>query len=77
MLTWEYPPRVIGGLARHVHALSQGLVREGHEVVVVTGDDGQSPYHRTEQGVEVYRVKKYSPPTMDFLDSVFQLNLNM
>ncbi len=35
MLSWEYPPVVIGGLGRHVHHLATALVAEGHEVVVL------------------------------------------
>ena len=31
MLTWEYPPRIVGGIARVVHDLSQKLVKEGNE----------------------------------------------
>ncbi len=36
MLSWEYPPVVVGGLGRHVHALSVALAAAGHEVTVVT-----------------------------------------
>ncbi|MGD9618595.1 MAG: glycosyltransferase family 4 protein [Mycolicibacterium sp.] len=35
MLSWEYPPVVIGGLGRHVHHLATELATAGHEVVVV------------------------------------------
>jgi glycogen(starch) synthase len=35
MLSWEYPPVVIGGLGRHVHALATHLSEQGHEVVVL------------------------------------------
>ncbi len=35
MLSWEYPPVVVGGLGRHVHALARHLVAQGHEVVVL------------------------------------------
>ncbi|GGP46719.1 glycosyltransferase family 4 protein [Saccharothrix coeruleofusca] len=35
MLSWEYPPVVVGGLGRHVHALAAHLARQGHEVVVL------------------------------------------
>ena len=35
MLSWEYPPVVVGGLGRHVYALSQHLAAQGHEVVVL------------------------------------------
>jgi glycogen(starch) synthase len=36
MVTWEYPPVVVGGLGRHVHALARELTAAGHEVVVLS-----------------------------------------
>ena len=36
MVSWEYPPVVIGGLGRHVHHLSTALAEAGHEVVVLS-----------------------------------------
>lgn len=36
MVSWEYPPVVIGGLGRHVHHLATALVQAGHEVVVLS-----------------------------------------
>jgi len=36
MLSWEFPPRVTGGTAAHVHGLSQALAEAGHDVVVLT-----------------------------------------
>src|ERR1044072_1093100 len=36
ILSWEYPPVVIGGLGRHVHALATQLATAGHQVVVVS-----------------------------------------
>ena len=36
ILSWEYPPVVEGGLARHVRKLSEQLVAQGHEVHVLT-----------------------------------------
>jgi glycogen(starch) synthase len=41
MLSWEYPPVVIGGLGRHVHHLATALVDAGHEVVVLS----RRPFH--------------------------------
>ena len=35
MVSWEYPPVVIGGLGRHVHHLAVELAALGHEVVVL------------------------------------------
>ena len=34
MLSWEYPPFVVGGIAAHVDGLARAMVRSGHEVVV-------------------------------------------
>ncbi len=36
MLSWDFPPRVTGGNAAHVHGLSQALADAGHDVVVLT-----------------------------------------
>ncbi len=35
MVSWEYPPVVVGGLGRHVHHLSTALAEAGHDVVVL------------------------------------------
>ncbi|MHA6796071.1 glycosyltransferase family 4 protein [Pseudonocardia bannensis] len=36
MVSWEYPPVVVGGLGRHVHELARELAEAGHEVVVLS-----------------------------------------
>jgi glycogen(starch) synthase len=36
VVSWEYPPVVIGGLGRHVHHLATALAEAGHEVVVLS-----------------------------------------
>ncbi|WP_319447032.1 MULTISPECIES: glycosyltransferase family 4 protein [unclassified Mycobacterium] len=36
MVSWEYPPVVVGGLGRHVHHLATALASAGHEVVVLS-----------------------------------------
>ena len=36
MVSWEYPPLVVGGLAAHVDGLATAMARAGHEVVVLT-----------------------------------------
>jgi glycogen synthase len=36
MVSWEYPPVVIGGLGRHVYELATALAFAGHEVVVLS-----------------------------------------
>ena len=36
MLSWEYPPLLVGGIAVHVEGLAKAMVRSGHEVVVLS-----------------------------------------
>ena len=47
MLSWEYPPVLVGGLGRHVHALSVALAAAGHEVTVVTRHSDGAPQRST------------------------------
>lgn len=35
MVSWEYPPVIVGGLGRHVYQLATALAADGHEVVVL------------------------------------------
>ncbi|MFN3432375.1 MAG: glycogen/starch synthase, partial [Candidatus Sericytochromatia bacterium] len=53
MLTWEYPPRIVGGIARHVEELSEALVKQGHEVHVVTADHPNTLEHEVVNGVHL------------------------
>ena len=50
ILSWEYPPIVEGGLARHVRKLSEQLVRDGVEVHVVTRGGGRLEPRRSATG---------------------------
>ena len=77
MLTWEYPPRIVGGIARVVHDLSKRLIKDGHEVTVVTYRDGEVPYYEDDKGVKVYRVDNYMIQPNNFIDWILQLNFNM
>ena len=43
ILSWEYPPLIEGGLARHVRKLSEGLVEREVEVHVLTRGGEESP----------------------------------
>jgi len=62
MLSWEYPPIVEGGLARHVGKLAEALVRQGVEVDVVTRGRGSAPAEETLAGVRVHRVTEPPAP---------------
>jgi glycogen(starch) synthase len=61
MVSWEYPPLLVGGLGRHVHALSTGLVRAGHEVTVVTRQGGGQPAEEDCEGVRIVRAAEDPP----------------
>jgi len=70
LLSWEYPPRVVGGLGRHVAALSRALVAAGHEVHVISRDHPDAPAEEvTADGVHVIRVPE-APPVIPFTDLI-------
>jgi glycogen synthase len=59
MLSWEYPPVVIGGLGRHVHHLATALAAAGHEVMVLSRrpfDTDPSTHPTTDEVHEGVRV---------------------
>jgi glycogen(starch) synthase len=71
MVSWEYPPVVVGGLGRHVHSLATELATAGHEVVVLSrqpsGTDA-STHPTTDEvldGVRVLRVAE-DPAHLEF-----------
>jgi glycogen(starch) synthase len=43
LLSWEYPPVIEGGLARHVRKLAEALARQGVAVDVLTRGMGEGP----------------------------------
>ena len=77
MLTWEYPPRVIGGISPHVFFLSKNLVEIGVNVHVVTCDFPGAPSYEKIDGVEVHRIDSYKNPSPDFASWVYLMNMNM
>jgi glycogen(starch) synthase len=62
MLSWEYPPVVVGGLGRHVHALATSLAAAGNEVTVVTRHAPGAPREEYAEGVRIVRAPE-DPPT--------------
>jgi glycosyltransferase involved in cell wall biosynthesis len=76
MLSWEFPPRIIGGISRHVDDLSLALTRRGITVHVVTCDFPGAPEYEQIHGVHVYRFNSRIP-SYSFLSWVFSMNQNM
>ena len=80
IVSWEYPPTVEGGLGRHVRKLSEGLVREGVEVHVLTRGAREHATEEVRAGVVVHRVEEPPFPTDDlnrFVAWVDDMNTHM
>jgi glycogen(starch) synthase len=60
VVSWEYPPIIEGGLARHVRNLSGQLVAQGVEVHVLTRGGGRLAAREERHGVVVHRLRE--PP---------------
>ena len=80
ILSWEYPPIVEGGLARHVRKLSEQLVAQGAEVHVLTRGGGRLAAEEQRHGVIVHRVREPDFPKDDldaFISWVDHMNDDM
>ncbi|MHB1042501.1 MAG: glycosyltransferase family 4 protein [Eubacteriales bacterium] len=75
MLSWEYPPKNVGGLARHVYDLTGALTENGLEVHLITSGGQGAPAYERVRGVEVYRVEPYHVTSPDFVTWVAQFNV--
>ena len=77
MLSWEYPPKRVGGIAAALEGLAPALARLGVEVHVVTsGDAGGDPEESPEANLHLHRVV-VTEPCNDFLHWVHRLNALM
>ncbi|MBS9533985.1 glycosyltransferase family 4 protein [Mycobacterium sp. M1] len=82
MVSWEYPPVVIGGLGRHVHHLSTALAAAGHEVVVLARRPSDTdPYthpssDEVSEGVRVVAAAQ-DPHEFNFGDDMMAWTLAM
>jgi len=56
ILTWEFPPRIVGNLAFYVDKLAAKLVDKKVDVYVVTFHEGWTGFEQRIDGVKVYRV---------------------
>ncbi|MBD3191347.1 MAG: glycosyltransferase [Candidatus Heimdallarchaeota archaeon] len=75
MLSWEFPPFKVGGLAAHVYDLSMKLVEKGLEVHVVTCSFPDAKEYEVLNGVHVHRFDAYAIPAPEFLQ--WDLNMNI
>jgi glycogen(starch) synthase len=79
ILSWEYPPLIEGGLARHVRKLSEALVEREVEVHVLTRGGEESPAEDLANGVVVHRIREPKRPTDlgEFVTWVERMNSDM
>ena len=77
MLSWEYPPHVVGGLGRHVAEIVPALVHEGVEVHVATPrwDEGEAT--EAAAGLTVHRVDPPTTSAGDFYTNAWQTNIRL
>jgi glycogen(starch) synthase len=75
-LSWEFPPRIIGGIASHVYDLSRALVRRGIEIHVVTCNFPGSKEFEKIDGVNVDRFEAYAAGD-SFLSWALRMQKNM
>lgn len=56
IVSWEFPPLVVGGLGRHVGQLARQLAAAGHDVRVLTRGNRPEPERQALDGVGVWRA---------------------
>jgi glycosyltransferase involved in cell wall biosynthesis len=60
MVTWEYPPFKVGGIAPHCFEISKALVRLGHDVHILTaGNEEKEEY---DAGITIHRIPSAKAP---------------
>ncbi|MBA2239967.1 MAG: glycosyltransferase family 4 protein [Solirubrobacterales bacterium] len=78
ILSWEYPPLIEGGLARHVRKLAENLAARGVEVHVLSRGGEEQP-EELGRGVHIHRVREPTRPTDlgEFVAWVERMNADM
>ena len=79
ILSWEYPPLIEGGLARHVRKLAENLAAQGVDVHVLARGREESPPEEEVDGVLVHRVREPERPRDlgEFVTWVEHMNADM
>ncbi len=75
VLAWEFPPRIVGGISRHVAELYPEFVKLGHEVHLLTVEFGHAPCYELVDGIHVHRLPVGA--SHDFFHWVANMNESM
>jgi glycosyltransferase involved in cell wall biosynthesis len=74
ILTWEYPPRIIGNLAHHVDRLTKGLNKAKIQTSVVTCHDSPYSYERRSDLLELFWASNPVEPHISVITWCLTLN---
>jgi len=74
MLSWEYPPNVVGGLGKHVAELVPALAARGIEVHVLTPRITQAPAVEFHDNLTIHRVDRPLAEYDDFYGEAWHTN---
>jgi len=74
ILSWEYPPRIVGKLAEYVSTLATDLVKSGVDTSIVTFNDSLTGTLEEPNGAKVTRVNNPVRSTINLLTWVLTLN---
>jgi glycogen synthase len=79
ILSWEYPPLIEGGLARHVRKLAENVVEEGFDVHVIARGREEDPAEEERRGVLIHRVREPERPRDlgEFVTWIERMNADM
>jgi glycogen synthase len=78
MLSWEYPPHMVGGIGTHVKALVPALAERGVEVTLVTPRwEGGEPETRNQPNISIFRVEPSNPRVGNYYADAKQTNLDL
>ena len=74
MLSWEYPPKSVGGLARHVYDLTNALASIRVDIHLITSGGMGAPHFEEINGVR-YTGSGPTGIISDFVTWVAQFNV--
>jgi glycogen(starch) synthase len=79
ILSWEYPPLIEGGLARHVRKLAENLAAQDVDVHVLARGRDDDPPEEEAGGVMIHRVREPERPRelSEFVAWVEHMNSDM